>query len=63
MTDDKIENDGVVYTSGTGGIFKSGIPIGKVKNNEKKNIKEVKFFSELSQLTFVKVVSFNKQDN
>jgi len=63
MTDDKIENDSVVYTSGTGGIFKSGIPIGKVKNNEKKNIKEVKFFSELSQLTFVKVVSFNKQDN
>ena len=48
----------VIYTSGSGGIFKSGIPVGIL--NDKKN---VNFFSDLSQLTFVKLVSFEKADN
>ncbi len=49
----KIENDGIVYTSGTGGLYKAGIPIGKVIEINKN--KEVIFFSDFSQLRFVKV--------
>ena len=47
----------IIYTSGSGGIFKSGIPVGEVES------KNIKFFSDLSQLTFVKIVSFKKKDN
>ena len=56
-------NDGsIVYTSGSGNIFKSGIPIGIFNKNE--NIsEEVKFFSKLTQLTFVKLVSFEGSKN
>ena len=56
-------NDGsVVYTSGSGNIFKSGIPIGIFKKNINE-LEEVKFFSKLTQLTFVKLVSFEAGDN
>ena len=48
----------LVYTSGAGGVFKSGIPIGEYIDNDK-----IKFFSDLSQLTFVKLVSFEKDEN
>ena len=60
-SDISIGNESVVYTSGSGGLFKPGIPIG-IYN--KKNAEEqiVTFFSKLSQLTFVKLVSF-KEDN
>ena len=57
----EIKQDGViVYTSGDGGIFKSGIPVGKVMIN--KDIKEsvVNFFSDFGQLDYVKIVSFEK---
>ena len=55
-------NDGsVVYTSGSGSIFKSGIPIGIFKKNVNE-LEEVKFFSKLTQLTFVKLVSFEAGD-
>ena len=45
----------IVYTSGTGAIFKSGIPIGKLKirNNEKTTEFFVEFFSDFSQLKYV----------
>ena len=52
-----IQGKKIIFTSGSGGIFKSGIPIGKVENDE------IKFFSDLSQLTFVKIVSFKKENN
>ena len=47
----------LIYTSGAGGVFKSGIPIGEFidENN-------IQFFSDLSQLTFVKLVSFEKEE-
>ena len=48
----------IVYTSGSGALFKSGIPIGKIKDN-----KEVNFFSDFSQLKFVKILSFKKEGN
>ncbi len=61
----ELNDDRLVYTSGAGGIFKSGIPIGKLinKKNDKlsKNKIKIKFFSDLSQLTFVKLVSFEKE--
>ena len=52
----KLGDQRIIYTSGSGGIFKAGIPIGKI--NE---INEVDYFSNLSQLTFVKIVSFEKE--
>ena len=54
----QIIKDQVIYTSGSGGIFKAGIPVGKTIDNEK-----VEFFSKLSQLSFVKLVSFSKENN
>ena len=57
-TDNTLNEKKIVFTSGSGGIFKSGIPIGEFNSGE-----EIKFFSDLSQLTFVKVVSFNKENN
>ena len=51
----------VIYTSGSGGIFKVGIPIGIVDQKSLYLNNKVKFFSDLSQLTFVKLISFNKQ--
>ena len=48
----------LVYTSGAGGVFKSGIPVGEYIEENK-----IKFFSDLSQLTFVKLVSFEKKEN
>tara|TARA_B100001540_G_C15747630_1_gene615309 strand:+ start:30 stop:878 length:849 start_codon:yes stop_codon:yes gene_type:complete len=57
-----IENGSIIYTSGSGGLFKSGIPIGTYnkKDAEEHN---VEFFSKLSQLTFVKLVSFKEDSN
>jgi len=56
--DFNIKEDNVVYTSGSGGIFKSGIPIGKIKKLNKENY-FIEFFSDLSQLNFIKLVSFS----
>ena len=52
----KISDNKLIYTSGSGGIFKAGIPIGKLNVENK-----VEFLSDLSQLTFVKLVSFEKE--
>ena len=52
---DTIEEDSIVYTSGTGAIFKSGIPIGKlkIKENDFSNEVFVDFYSDFSQLKYV----------
>ena len=45
----------IIYTSGTGALFKSGIPIGKLKtlqDNDKIEYK-VEFYSDFSQLKYV----------
>ena len=57
-----IDDGSIVYTSGSGNIFKSGIPIGIFNKNENTS-EEVKFFSKLTQLTFVKLVSFEGSKN
>ena len=61
---DKISNESLVYTSGTGGLIKSGVPVGKISNfdpNTDENI-NIEFFSDFSQLQYVSVTSFNKID-
>ena len=55
-----IEGDSTVYTSGAGGLFKAGIPIGRIKKNELNEEKKVEFLSDFSQLRFVKIKSFNR---
>ena len=58
-----IEDKSVVYTSGSGGIFKPGIPVGVYHKENNKDKERVKFFSKLSQLTFVKLVLFEEDTN
>ena len=52
---EKLNEDSIVYTSGTGAIFKSGIPIGKIniKDNKSSSKYNVEFFSDFSQLKYV----------
>jgi len=50
----QLEVGNLVYTSGTGGIFFTGIPIGRIELAEKEF--HVKFFSDLSQLYLVNVI-------
>tara|TARA_Y100001970_G_scaffold7803_1_gene8922 strand:- start:7900 stop:9126 length:1227 start_codon:yes stop_codon:yes gene_type:complete len=52
---DELNEKSIIYTSGTGAIFKSGTPIGKLKIlRDKSTIKfYVDFFSDFSQLKYV----------
>ena len=61
---DKINNESLVYTSGTAGLIKSGIPIGKIINFDANSSDEIMidFFSDFSQLQYVSVASFVKND-
>ena len=56
-----IENDAIVFTSGAGGLFKSGIPIGIIFKDPNNSNINVKFFSDFSQLRFVKIISFKEE--
>lgn len=56
-----INTGSIVFTSGAGGLFKEGIPIGKI--SEINNKKIINFFSDFSQLGFVKVVLYSKEKN
>ncbi len=63
-TKDDIENDlnktdSIIYTSGLGGLFKPGIPIGKISKDLKN---KVNFFSDFTQLNYVKIASFSVGD-
>jgi len=57
-----IEDESIVYTSGSGGLFKPGIPVG-IYNKKNTKKQTVTFFSKLSQLTFIKLVSFEEENN
>ena len=63
-TKDDIEGDlnkidTTIYTSGLGGLFKPGIPIGIIyKDTENK----VDFFSDFTQLNYIKISSFSIGD-
>ena len=54
-----LEEKTIVYTSGSGGNFKAGLPVGKI-NNEIEDL-AVEFFSDLSQLSYVKIQSIESQ--
>ena len=45
----------IAYTSGLGGLFKPGIPIGKIS---KDSIGKINFFSDFTQLNYVKITSY-----
>ena len=57
--DEIYEKDKIVYTSGFAGLFKPGIPIGRI-SSEFKN--QIYFFSDFRQLDYVKIVSYNIGD-
>ena len=52
----------IVVTSGSGGVFKSGIPVGKINLNEfvSNNQMVVDFYKDFSQLKYVKISSYQK---
>ena len=56
-----IADGSIIYTSGTGGLLKSGIPIGKIEQNKNQN--SVNFFVDFSQLRYVKVSSYAEEKN
>ena len=57
-----IKDKSIVYTSGVGGLFKAGIPVGKITKNSKTNLSgKVEFFSDFSQLKFIEVLFFEKK--
>ena len=56
-----INTGSIVFTSGAGGLFKEGVPVGKIA--EINNKKVINFFSDFSQLGFVKVVLYSKEKN
>jgi rod shape-determining protein MreC len=56
-----LKNGSVLYTSGTGSLFKPGIPIGKINNIE--DISNVNFFVDLAQLRFVRILFLKEKKN
>ena len=50
----------IAYTSGQGGLFKPGLPVGKIS---KDNINEINFFSDFKQLEYVKIISHSIEEN
>ena len=52
-----IEDKIIVYTSGYGGLFKPGLPVGEITENKK----IINFFSDFQQMDYVKIVSFELQ--
>ena len=54
----------IIVTSGSGGIFKSGIPIGKVNQTNILNNDQiiVDFYSDFSQLKYIKILSHIKEN-
>ncbi len=60
----ELTEESIVYTSGTGAIFKSGIPIGRIKITENNTGKlfSVDFYSDFSQLKYVFAEVIEKND-
>ena len=52
------EKDRIIYTSGFAGLFKSGIPVGRIF---KESNGQIDFFSKFTQLEYVKIVEFDME--
>ena len=52
------EKDRIIYTSGFAGLFKSGIPVGRMF---KESNGQIDFFSKFTQLEYVKIVEFDME--
>ena len=52
---EELVDESIVYTSGTGAIFKSGVPIGKLRSKKdgSSNRYNVEFYSDFTQLKYV----------
>ena len=50
----------IVYTSGLGGLFKPGLPVGKI---ERDNVKKINFFSDFKQLEYINLIYYSIEDN
>ena len=48
----------IVYTSGYGDLFKSGMPVGKIIKDKITGQNIVNFFSDFKQLNYIKIVSY-----
>ena len=59
IEEDLKNQDVIIYTSGLGGLFKPGIPIGKISKDTNN---KVEFFSDFTQLDYVKITSFTFGD-
>jgi rod shape-determining protein MreC len=59
---ENLQRQSIIYTSGTSGLFKVGIPIGKINSKFLSDERKVHFFSNFSQLKFVKIFSFTKSN-
>lgn len=59
-SDEITSNEIIVYTSGLGGLFKPGIPVGKIS---KKNTNQINFFSDFRQLEYAKIISHSIENN
>ena len=59
IEEDLKDRDVIIYTSGLGGLFKPGIPIGKIS---KYTNNKVEFFSDFTQLDYVKITSHTLGD-
>ena len=55
-----LDDETIVYTSGSGGNFIAGLPVGKVNHGIESFA--VEFFSDLSQLSYVKIQSIKGQN-
>ena len=56
----EFEDNAVVYTSGSGGNFRAGLPVGMIDNQIETSA--VQFFSNLTQLSYVKIQSIDVKE-
>jgi len=64
LKDDYLLKEGdIIFTSGSGGLFKAGLPIGSINFFKLIDNNRVTFFSDFSQLKFLKIVTFSKEEN